>query len=133
MVTLDFHRHPFAGFGIDVGIGRFDHVGIEGSLGQIVEGSEALGLFLEHPNKLVTDAAAFFLGIGDAIELFQEALAGIDVFHVNMELLGKQLHQSFRFVLAHEPLIDEHTGDPIADRLVKQERQRRRIDTSRQR
>ena len=66
VVALDLDGNPLAGFGIDVGARRLDHIGIEGALGQEIKGSEALAFFLKYPNKFGADDFTFLLGIGNA-------------------------------------------------------------------
>ena len=119
VVALDLDGNPLAGFGIDVGARRLDHIGIEGALGQEIKGTEALTFFLKYPNKFGADNLTFLLGIRNSSQLADEAITGIDVFDIDMETLVKKLDQKFWLPLAHEALIDEHAGELVADRLVQ--------------
>ena len=47
-------------------------------------------------------------------------------------MAAKQADHFVRFALAHEPVVDEHAGELVADRLVDQHRRDRGIDAARQ-
>ena len=47
-------------------------------------------------------------------------------------MAAKQTHHFVRFALAHEPVVDEHAGELVADRLVDEHGRDRRIDAARQ-
>ena len=51
---------------------------------------------------------------------------------LNAEMLGEGLHDLVALVVAQQAVIDEHAGQLVADRLVQQRRDHRRIDTARQ-
>ena len=132
VVALDLDGDPLTGLGINARAGALDHIGVKGALGQVIEGAETLALRLKHPDELSTDDLAFLLGIGNAGELGDEALARMDVLHIDVEALVKEVHQEFGLTLPHEALVDEHAGELIANRLVQQEGQCGRINPARQ-
>ena len=47
-------------------------------------------------------------------------------------MAAKQPHHFVRFALAHEPVVDEHADELVADRLVEEHRRDGRIDAARQ-
>ena len=121
VVALDLHGNPLARLGVHVGAGAFDHVGIKRALGQVIEGSEPLALLFEHPDELGADDLALLLRIGDALQLADEPLTGIDVFHMDVELPIEEVHEELGLTLPHEALVDEHAGELITNRLFEQE------------
>ena len=62
-----------------------------------------------------------FLRIGDALQLADEPLTGIDVLHMDVELPIEEVHEELGLTLPHEALVDEHAGELITDRLFEQE------------
>ena len=130
VVALDLHRNPLTGFGIDARAGALDHIGIQGALGQVIEGSKPLALLFKHPDEFGANQLALLLGIGHPIELVDEALPGIDVFDIDVKTLVEKLHQKLGLPFAHEALVNEHAGELIANGLVQQEGEGGGIDTT---
>ena len=56
----------------------------------------------------------------------------VDMNERNVEMAAKQADHFVRFALAHEPVVDEHADELVADRLVDEHRRHRRIDAARQ-
>jgi hypothetical protein len=87
---------------------------------------------LEHPDELAADDLALLLGIGDAGERIEEPLPGIDHLQlragrgdeVALDLLG--------LAGPEQPVVDEHAGQPVADRALHQRRGDRRVHAARQ-
>ena len=123
MVALDLHRHALAGLGVDVGASALNHIGIERALGEVIKGPKPLALLFKHANEFGADDAALLLRVGNASELVDEALTGIDVLHIDVEALVEELDQKLGLAFAHEALVDEHAGELITDGLVQQKGQ----------
>ena len=67
-----------------------DDVGIERALGQEVDGADLERLLLEDPDELVADDLALLLGVLDAGQPGQEALARVDHDQVHPEVLARR-------------------------------------------
>ena len=130
VVALDLHRNPFARLGVNVGASAFDHIGVKRALGQVIERSEPLALLFEHPDELGADDLALLFRIGDAVQLADEPLASIDVLHMDVELPIEEVHEELGLTLPHEALVDEHAGELITDRLLEQEGEGGRVNSS---
>ena len=110
-----------------------DHVGIERALGEKLDRAAAVAgdaarFGVEHVDEQLADRLAFGLGVIDAGERLQELVGRVDMDKRDVEVAAEQAHHLVRFPLPHEPVIDEHAGQLIADRFVDQHRRHRRID-----
>jgi len=114
-----------------VAAARLDHVRVQRALHQVVDVFELQRLFLEHPDELGADDLALGLGVGDAGQLLEEALLGVDRDQRNPEVL-EGLDHFVPFVRAHQAVVDEDAGQPVADRLVDQLGRDRRVDPTAQ-
>ena len=108
--------------GLRLGGGALDDVGVERALGQEVDGADLGRLLLEDADELVADDLALLLGVLDAGEPGQEALARIDHDQVHAEVALEGDAQQLRFLLAHQPVVDVDAGQPIADRAMDEGR-----------
>ena len=132
VVALDFHGNALAGFGIHVGVRRLNHVGVQGSLRQVIEGAQAGGFFFKDGNEFMANDFALLLRIGNSIHGIDEAATGVDIFHGNVKFLLEQLQQALWLAFAHEALVNEHAGEVVPDRLVQQKGQGGRVNPARQ-
>lgn len=100
----------------DGGIARaaFDDVGIDGALGEEVDGADFSAFFFEDADKFFADNFSLLLGVGDALEFFEEAVFGVYVDKVHIAV-GEGGFYFFAFVFAHKAMVDEDTGELIAD------------------
>ena len=62
----------------------------------------------------------FCFRVVDAGERLEESVGGVDVDQRNVVVAAEQRHDLFRFAEAKEPVIDEHAGELLADRLVNE-------------
>ena len=122
-MAFDLHRHPFTGLGVNVGSRTLDHIWIQRSLGQVIKRTQSLALLLEDTDEFGADDLSLLLRIGDVLQLADETLPGIDVFHMDIEFPIKEIHQKFGLPFAHEALVDEHAGELITDGLLQQKGQ----------
>ncbi len=112
--------------------GRLDHVGIDGALRQPLHMAAArgcdLGRFLvEDLDEQAADDLALRLRVGHAFQRGEVAIGCIDANHLDAHVLGHGGHHLVAFLPAQQAGIDEHAGELLADGLVQQRRDHRRI------
>ncbi len=86
---------------------------------------DLFGFVVEDRDELVADDLALGLGVGDAGELGEEALAGVDGDDVEAELLAHGLLDFGELVFAQDAVVDEDAGEAVADGAVRRARRRR--------
>ena len=64
----------------------------------------------------------FCFGVGDAGELAQELLRGINVHQRDVVVMPEQVDDGLGLVEPQQAVIDEHAGELVADRLMDQHR-----------
>src|SRR4029079_7205687 len=101
---------------------RLDHVGVERSLDEVADVGQLPRFLLADPDDLLADDLPLALGFVDAGEAVEETLAGVDVDQLDAEALAEPLDHLVGLALAEQAVIDEHAGEPIADRLVDERR-----------
>ena len=74
----------------------------------------------------------FCSGIGDAGERGEKRLGRVDVHERNVVVAAEQRDHLVGFGEPQQPVVDEHAGEPLADRLVDQHRRHRRVDAARE-
>ncbi len=105
---------------------RLDHVGVEGALGQergcvyAPIRRKACCLGFEDAHKAGADALAFHFRVGDASQIGQEILFGVDCHQMHPLVLLKGLHHLGRFTLTQQTMIHEHTGQALTHRALHQ-------------
>src|SRR5260370_36143554 len=116
-MRLDGCGGPFHG-------NRFNNVRVESSLHQIRNFAvcfvflQLQGLVGEDGNKFGADELAFALGIGDALELGEKALGGVDADHAQAETVAQHFQRVFELVFAQQAGVDEDVGEAVADGAV---------------
>ena len=81
---------------------------------------ELAGLLLEDTDELGAYNLALLLGVGDAGELVEEAVGGVDIGEVRAELVAEDLYHLLALALAHEAVVDVHALELPADGLNEQ-------------
>ncbi len=76
---------------------------------------------------------ALLLGILDAGQAGQEAVAGIDHDEVHAQVGLERVAQELRLALAHEPVVDVDAGQAVAHGPVDERRGDGRVDAARER
>ena len=122
VMALDYVRIARAGL---------NHIGINGALGKkvILGDAEFHCLVQKYIAEFRTDDLALALGIGDALQLAEEALLGVDPDEVHIPL-GERGFHLVALVLAHTAVIHKDRRQPVAYRLGKQRRQHGGIHTA---
>src|SRR4029077_3760648 len=87
-------------------------------------------LLLEDADELGADRLALGLGIAQAGEPAQEAVLGIDGDERDLEAVAEGADHLLALVLAHQPVVDEHARELVADRAVDEQRRDRGVDTT---
>ena len=99
-----------------------DHVGIERALRQEVRAADLLGFRIEHVDEQPPDGLALDFGVGDAFELAEELLRGINMHQRDVVVMPEQVDDGLGFIEPQHAVIDEHASELVADRLVDQHR-----------
>ena len=112
--------------------GGFDHVRVDGALGQPASVFDFAGFALEYFDKLLADDLALGFRVGHAGQFAHEVLRGVHVNDVDAQMTGKGFHHLFGLAQAQQAMVHEHTGELFADGLVQQRRGHGRIHAARQ-
>src|SRR5207247_3008330 len=110
---------------------RLDDVGVDRSLHEEIDRADPLRLLLADTDALLTDHRALGLRIDDIFEPREESLGRVDVDEAKAR--AERRDHLLGLALAQQSVIDEHAGEPIADRLRDERRRDRRIDAAGQR
>ena len=95
-------------------------VGVDGALCKIGDTLKLAGLVGKYVYKLCTDDLSLSLGIGNVLEEVEEAIGGVYVDKVGVELITEDLDDVFGFVFAHQAVVDMDTGQLLANCLNQQ-------------
>ncbi len=87
-------------------------------------------LLLEDADERLADALALDLGILDAGELLEEAIARVDVHERDAEVVAELADDLLALALAHQPVIDEDAGQLVADGAVHEQRRDGAVDAA---
>ena len=108
---------------------RLDAVGVDGTLCQPTGIGNLLGLSIKHFDKVATDNLTLLLRIGDSGQIGEELLAGIDTNDIQTQT-AVVVHHLGELVLTQHAMIDEDTGEAVANGAVQQYGSDRAVDTS---
>jgi hypothetical protein len=89
-------------------------------------------LLLEDADELGADDLALALGLGDAVQLVEEARLGVDGDERDLEGVAEGGDDLLALVLAHQPVVDEDAGELVADGAVHEQRRHRGVDAAAQ-
>ena len=123
MVALDHRRRA-------VGAAGLDEVRVERALHEELGLHEPAGVLLEDADELVADRLALGLRLGDAGEAGEEAGAGVDVDQLDAHRAAERLGHLLALALAHQPGVDVHARQLVADGPVHERRGHRRVDAA---
>jgi len=121
VVALDGH-----GF-LALGATAFDHIGVDGALGEEGRAFVALpacfefgGLGLENIHKEATDDLALLLGLAHAGQAGEEEVARVHANDARVQFALEHLHDMIALVQAQEAVVHEHAGELVANGAVNQ-------------
>ncbi|RMO84521.1 Cytosine deaminase [Pseudomonas syringae pv. maculicola] len=101
---------------------RLDHVRVDGALRQVLDVVQLAGFGIEHVDEGAADDLALFLWIALAFQVVQELFFGVGTNDFDAHVLGEHGHHLLAFVQAQQAVVDEYTGQLIADGFVQQRR-----------
>ena len=110
---------------------RLDTVWIDGTLRQPLGIGDLLRLGIEHLHEVAADDLTLLLRLIDTSQVSEELLAGIDTDHVEAQYFIV-VHHLTELVLTEHTVIDEDTGEAVADGSVQQHGSNGGVDTSTQ-
>ena len=113
--------------GDSLGPTGLDDVAVQRPLHEPLDVAEPPCLLLEDADELAADDLALLLRVLDAGEELEEPVLRLHVDERHVEVLAERLHHLLGLVLAQEPVVDEHTRELVADRLVHDQRRDRRV------
>ena len=114
VVALDGDR------GAPDGRGAFDDVGVQGPLCQEFHGSKPACLGGKNVDKGFADDLAFFFGVGDALQVVEKQVLGMDHMQIQAERRAEGFLDLPGFVVAEQAVIHENAVQLFADGLVDQ-------------
>ena len=112
---------------------RFEDVGIDGSLCEELDAVELSSLLLKHADELGADDLALFFGLGNACELVEEAIHGVDIDEVRVHLIAEHLDNLLGLALAEESVVHVYADELLTDRLDEQGGDNGAVYTARER
>src|SRR4030095_13144539 len=124
VVELDVRRRA------GVAVAALDDVGVERALGEEGGAVDGFGLAAEGLDEFLANDLALLLRVGDAAQLAEEQLAGVVGAEVDAEVVAESALDQLALVLAQQPVVDEDADELLADRLVEQRRDDRRVDSA---
>ena len=114
----------------DGGVGTlaaFDDIGIDGTLGKIVQLAEGSGFFLKDFNKVTADDVPFFFRLRNALQIRKEAVGCVGTDEPYREEMTENMADLIALSLAQEAVIHEHAGETLSDGFIDQGGNNRRI------
>jgi hypothetical protein len=91
---------------------------------------DLLGLRLESLDEQPADGLALDFRVVDAFQRAQEKLLGLNMVQRNVVMVAEEAHDFLRLAEPQQAVVDEHAGEPVADRLVDQHGRDRGIDAA---
>lgn len=101
-------------------LAAFDHVGVDGALGEVVALAQLLRLLAENLHKVAADDLALCLRIGHALEIAEETLGRVHMHQLHREHTGEYIHHLIALSGPHEAVIHVYAGQAVADGPVEQ-------------
>ena len=95
---------------------RLDDVRVQRALGEEARRRRAcVASSTKTSDELLADDLALALRVGDAGELLEEALLGLDVHEVDLERVAERVDDLLGLVEAQHAVVDEDAGELVAD------------------
>ena len=89
-------------------------------------------LLLEDADELGADRLALGLGLAQPGQALEEAVLGVDGHERHLEVVAEGGDDLLALVLAHQPVVDEHARQLVADRAVHEQRGDARVHAARE-
>ena len=102
-----------------------DHVWVNSALRQEGNVFQLTGFFIEHLDKGIANNFTLGFRIRYTFQLAQEQVLSVGTDHFNAHVLGEHVHHHIAFVLTQQTIVNENTGQLIADGFVQQRRHNR--------
>ena len=93
----------------------FQYIGIDGALRKEVYSVELSRFVFKNSDKLRADYLALLFGFGNAGELIQKPVNGVDVDKVGFHLIAEDLYDLFGFAFAQQTVVDVDADEVFAD------------------
>ena len=106
--------------------------GIERALREELGAADLVRLVLEHVDEGLADELALGLRVGEPGEAVHEQRLGVHMDQRDVVGIAEQADDLLGFALPHQPVVDEHAGELLADRLMDQHRGDGAVDAARQ-
>ncbi len=103
----------------------FDNIRIQRPLSEKISPTDFLCFIFKDFDEGLADEFAFDLWIGQPGKPVQEQRLGIYMHERNIIGPAKQRHDLIRFAAAHQPVVDEHACQLIANRFMDEHRRNR--------
>src|SRR4029078_3079905 len=85
---------------------------------------------LEDVDEILADRLALGLRVRHARQRIQETLGSVNVDKRNVVVVAEKADDFVRFAEAHQPMINKHASQLVADRLVNENRRDGAVDTT---
>jgi len=113
-----------------LGAGRFDHVRVDGALGQPAGVGEFGGLLVKDFHEQTADDLALLLGVGHTRQFREVTGFGIHPDDAHTHMFGEGGHHLIALVLAQQAGIHEDADELVANRTMQKRRHHGRIDAA---
>ena len=99
---------------------RLHNVRINRTLCQKTDALQLAGLLLKHADKLCADNLALLLRIGHTSQLIEEAVCGIHINQIGVQLVTEHFDHLLRLTLAQQSVVHMHRHQLLANCLDQQ-------------
>ena len=99
----------------------FNHIRIQGALGQKSGVLQFGGGFLKNINELSADGFALFLRIRNPLQAGQETLGGVHIKQVQSQAAPVGFRHLLGLALPQQAVIDKNASQPLANSPVQQQ------------
>ena len=106
--------------GVAVDRNTFNDVGVGGALREKTDVFDLHRGIVEYADEFVTDDLAFLFRFRGSGELVEKTAGCIDVDKLHPKRSGEKVLHPFRLIFAEKAVVDENTGEIVADRFMDQ-------------
>ena len=112
---------------------RFDHIRIKRALGQKLGTLDLVGVFLEHIDEQPPNGLALDLGVRNPFQRAKEQVFFVGMDQVQVIIVAEHRNDLFGLTQTQQPVVNEHTGQLVANGLVQQNPGDRAVNAARKR